>query len=235
MGDPVNIGLHIVLYGLVAATSPLALGATIVVLTSGRGRLNGTAFAIGVLLGQTLVIVVLAVIGSTWVPKGETQHQVLRGVFDLGFGIALLAAAWHLRQGETPWPRPPRPPGPRTVAIQARLARLSPATALGTGALLGIGGPKRFGITLLAAATVAAGNVSDQAEVLLTVAYVLIATVLVWVPVLLYLVFAERSTNWLRARQAWVRAHQQPLIFYPSLVLGVGLAVGGVVQLIGAG
>jgi cytochrome c biogenesis protein CcdA len=228
----VNLGLHIVLYGLVAATSPLALGATIVVLTSGRGRLNGTAFAIGVLLGQTLVIIVIAVVGSTWVPKGETQHEVLRGVFDLGFGIALLAAAWHLRRSGGPWPRPPRPPGPRTMAIQARLARLSPATALGTGALLGIGGPKRFGITLLAAATVAASNASGHTEVVLTIAYVLIATVLVWVPVLLYLVFADRSTDWLRARQAWVRAHEQPLVFYPSLVLGAGLVIGGLVQLI---
>ena len=227
-----NLGLHIVLYGLVAATSPLALGATIVVLTSGRGRLNGTAFAIGVLLGQTLVIIVIAVVGSTWVPKGETQHEVLRGVFDLGFGIALLAAAWHLRRSGGPWPRPPRPPGPRTMAIQARLARLSPATALGTGALLGIGGPKRFGITLLAAATVAASNASGHTEVVLTIAYVLIATVLVWVPVLLYLVFADRSTDWLRARQAWVRAHEQPLVFYPSLVLGAGLVISGLVQLI---
>jgi len=231
-GKHVNLGLHIVLYGLVAATSPLALGATIIVLTSGRGRLNGTAFAIGVLVGQTLVIAVLAVLGSTWMPKDETKHEVLRAVFDLGFGIALLAAAWHVRHGDAPWPRPPRPPGPRTTAIQARLARLSPGTALGTGALLGIGGPKRFGITLLAAATVAAGNVSNQTEVALTITYVLIATVLVWVPVLLYLVFAERSTDWLRARQAWVRAHEQPLIFYPSLVLGAGLVVGGLAQLI---
>jgi cytochrome c biogenesis protein CcdA len=229
----VNIGLHILLYGLVAATSPLALGATIVVLTSGRGRLNGTAFAIGVLVGQTFIIVVLARLGSTWVPEGEHQHEVLRGIFDLGFGIALLGAAWHLRHGDAPWPRPPRPPGPRTMAIQARLERLSPATALGTGALLGVGGPKRFGITLLAAATVAAGSVSGQTELVLTIAYILVATVLVWVPVLLYLVFAERSTDWLRQRQAWVRAHEQPLIFYPSLVLGAGLIVGGGVQLIG--
>jgi cytochrome c biogenesis protein CcdA len=231
----VNVGLHILLYGLVAATSPLALGTTIVVLTSGRGRLNGTAFAIGVLLGQTLVIVVLSLLGSAWVPQGENQHEVLRGVFDLGFGIALLGAAWHVRRGSAPWPRPPRPRGPRTAAIQARLERLSPATALGTGAVLGFGGPKRLGLTFLAAATLAAADASEQATLVLATAYILIATVLVWVPVLLYLVFAERSTDWLRQRQAWVREHEQPLIYYPSLVLGVGLVVGGVVQLIGAG
>jgi cytochrome c biogenesis protein CcdA len=231
----VNLGLHIVLYGLVAATSPLALGATIVVLTSGRGRLNGTAFAIGVLVGQTLVIVLLAVLGSTWVPKDESQHEVLRGIFDLGFGIALLTAAWHVRHGDAPWPRPPRPPGPRTAAIEARLARLSPGTALGTGAILGIGGPKRFGITFLAAATVAASDVSKEADVVLTVAYVLLATVLVWIPVLLYLVFAERSTDWLRNRQAWVRAHEGQLVFYPSVVLGAVLVIAGILQLASAG
>lgn len=121
------------------------------------------------------------------------------------------------------------------MAIQARLARLSPGTALGTGAALGIGGPKRFGITFLAAATVAASDASDEWSIVLAGVYVLIATALVWVPVLLYLVFAERSTDWLRDRQAWVRAHEGPLVFYPSVVLGAALVTAGIAQLIGAG
>jgi threonine/homoserine/homoserine lactone efflux protein len=223
----VNEVLRILLYGLVAATSPLALGATIVVLTSGRGRLNGTAFAIGVLVGQSLVIVLLLVLGSAWVPTDEGGHDVLRVVLDLGFGLALLAAAWHVRRAPLPHLRPSTP---RTDAIRARLQRLSPVTAVGTGALLGIGGPKRLGITLLAATTVAASDPSQQEKLTLAAVYVLIATSLVWAPVLLYLVFDHRATDWLRDRQAWIRANQQPLIFWPSLVLGVLLVVDGIVQ-----
>jgi cytochrome c biogenesis protein CcdA len=218
---------RIVLYGLVAATSPLALGATIVVLTSGRGRLNGTAFALGVLTGQTLVILLLLVLGSAWVPPDE-NHEVLRAVIDLAFGIALLGAAGVVHR--VPLPRAPRR-SPRTEAIRERLGRLNPATAFGTGALLGIGGPKRLGITFLAAASVAATDPAAHTKVFLAVLYVLLATVLVWAPVLLYIVFDHRATDWLRARQAWVRDHQQPLVLYPSLVLGVILVVSGIVQL----
>jgi threonine/homoserine/homoserine lactone efflux protein len=222
----VNPALHIVLYGLVAATSPLALGATIVVLTSGRGRLNGTAFAIGVLVGQTLVIALLALLGAAWVPAGDPA-TTFRAILDLLLGAALLVAGRHVLRLPAPVPHPP---GPRTAALQARLAGLGPASALGTGALLGIGGPKRLALTILAASTVAAADASRSAEVTLGIVYILLATVLAWAPVVLYLVLADRATDWLQRRQDWVRAHQRPIVGYSSFALGAILIVGGILQ-----
>ncbi len=221
-----NPAVHIVLYGLVAATSPLALGATIIVLTSGRGRLNGTAFAIGVLIGQTFVVVLLAVLGAAWVPAGDSA-TTFRSVLDLLLGTALLVGGRRVLRLPAPVPHAP---GPRTAALQARLEGLGPVSALGTGTLLGIGGPKRLGLALLAASTVAAADASRNAELTLAVMYILLATVLVWAPVALYLVLADRATDWLQRRQDWVRAHQRPIVGYSSFTLGAILIVGGILQ-----
>jgi threonine/homoserine/homoserine lactone efflux protein len=226
----VNPAVHIVLYGLVAATSPLALGATIVVLTSGRGRLNGTAFAIGVLIGQTFVVVLLALVGAAWVPAGDAA-TTFRAVLDLLLGTALFVAGRRVLRLPAPVPHPP---GPRTAALHARLERLGPVSALGTGTLLGIGGPKRLGLTILAASTVAAADASHSADITLTATYILLATVLVWAPVVLYLVLADRATDWLQRRQDWVRAHQRPIVGFSSFGLGAILIVGGILQAAGA-
>ena len=89
------------------------------------------------------------------------------------------------------------------------------------GAALGIGGPKRLGITILVAATVSASGWSDELRVTVAVAYVVVATVLVWVPVLLALVFGHRTAEWMENVQAWLVAHREPLTFYPLTVLGI--------------
>ena len=230
-----STALHILLYGLVAATSPLALGATLVVLRSGHGRLNGLAFAIGVLIGQAAVFLILLALGSAWVPGGSDAHTVTRGLFDLGFGVALLVAAWQVRRRPARPPRPPGVRGRRTAALQAHLARLGPIAALGAGALLGVGGPKRLGITFLAASDTALADFSTTGTAALMVAYVLVATVLVWAPVLAYLLFADRAADWLERRQTWLHDHERAIIFDSSLVLGMLLVIGGVVQLLAAG
>jgi hypothetical protein len=61
---------------------------------------------------------------------------------------------------------------------------------------------------------------------------VLVATVLVWVPVTLYVVFGTRATEWIAGAQAWVSVHQQPLTFYPSLVVGTALVVDALFRLL---
>lgn len=229
-----NTGVHVFLYGLVAATSPLALGATLVVLRSGHGRLNGAAFAIGVLAGQSLVCLLLFELGTTWVPTGGADHERLRGIIDLGFGIALLVAAWYFGRRAS-FPRALAAPSPRASAWRTRLERVGPVTALWTGALLGFGGPKRLGVTFLATTAVAAADLSATQTITRMVVYVLLATVLVWAPVLAYLVLADRATEWLERRQQWIREHERQIVLYPSLVLGVVLIISGVVELAGAG
>jgi hypothetical protein len=168
-------------------------------------------------------------IGTLSVPHRDQQHPALEALFAIAFGGALLVAAVWVRRGRM---RPPRlEPNPRTEAVRKRLSTLRPLTALGAGVVLGIGGPKRLGVTLVATGAITTAGVNGVHEAGLTVLYVLVATVLVWIPVLLYVVFGHRAAEWLTGAQRWIARHKDPLTFYPSAVLGVGLLVAGIVQL----
>ena len=68
----------------------------------------------------------------------------------------------------------------------------------------------------------------------LALLYVAVATVLVWVPVLLYVGFGQRATAWLENGQRWIGQHKTPLTFYPSAMLGTVLVLDGVVHMLRA-
>ena len=129
--------------------------------------------------------------------------------------------------------RPAHHLGPRAEAFRTRLGNLRPLTALGTGAALGIGGPKRISVTLAASAAIAAAGVDGAGAVGLAVLYVAVATVLAWLPVLLYVVLGRRTTDWLTEVEQWIGRHKVPLTFYPSAVLGALLVVDGIARLAG--
>jgi hypothetical protein len=117
--------------------------------------------------------------------------------------------------------------------LRDRLGRLRPLSALGVGTALGIGGPKRITITLVASATIAASGLSHPDEWGLGILYVAVATILVWAPVGLYVVWGSRAADWLASAARWIATHKTPLTFYPSAVLGLGLVIDGVLQLVG--
>ena len=95
--------------------------------------------------------------------------------------------------------------------------------------LLGIGGPKRLGITIICAGTITAAALSRSEDLALGTLYVLLGTALVWVPVALYVVFGNRATDWMNQAQAWAQAHQEPLTFYPMVVVGIALVGDAVI------
>ncbi|HXY90842.1 MAG TPA: GAP family protein [Acidimicrobiia bacterium] len=226
-----DVTVRIVLYALVAATSPLALGATLAVLRSDRPRINGVVFTVGFLVGQAAVFLLAFALGDAAIGQPRQTHATLERVLELVVGVGLLVAAAHVRPRRLE-PRPHRQLGPRTKAMLTRLSRLSPGAALASGSALGIGGPKRLGITLVAAAAVSAAALGRVEEFSLLVVYVLVGTVLVWAPVTLFVVFGTRATEWIAGAQAWVSDHQAPLTFYPALVVGLGLTLDGLFQIV---
>jgi len=214
----------------VAATSPLALASVLVVLTGARARLKGAALAIGFVAGQAAFFLLMFAVGTASSPDGE-NHPTVVAIIEIAFGSALLLTAAYVRRHRSD-PAQARGPNPRTEAIRSRLANLRPLTALGTGAALGIGGPKRIGVTLVVTAAIAAADLGGAGALGLAVLYVAVATIVVWVPVLLYIVLGPRAAEWLANGQRWGGQHKEPLTFYPSAVLGTVLVVDGIVQLV---
>jgi hypothetical protein len=168
-------------------------------------------------------------IGAASSPDRDNHPGVVDSI-EIAFGIALLLTAAYVRSHRRDLAA--RGPSPRTEAIRSRLANLRPSTALGTGAALGIGGPKRIGVTIVVSAAIAAAGLGSAEALGLAVLYVAVATILVWVPVLLYIALGPRATEWLANGQRWIGQHKEPLTFYPSAVLGTVLVVDGVVHLV---
>ena len=219
---------RVLVFALVAAASPVALLATVAVLTSRRGRTNGSLYLVGFLLGQSIAFVVALLIGSA-ATLNRDGNEELAAALELAFGVGLLVLAWPQRHPRAE----PDPAGPNRVkAMLARLHRLRPSTAFSVGLLLGVGGVKRLTITLVAGATVGIAGLTPVEDVLLGVLYVLVAAVLVWVPVGVYLLAGERAAVWLDAAQGWLTANQRRITFVSTLLFGFLLTTDALVRLV---
>jgi threonine/homoserine/homoserine lactone efflux protein len=223
-----NAALQLIPYALVASLSPVGFAATAAVIRS--GRLKALGFAIGFVSGQLLACSILVALGGAVVPEHEVEHPRFAGLLELGFGLVLLAFAARLR-------RPPpaeRHPGGRSRSEAAieRLRHLHVLTSLVAGLLLGIGGPKRLVLTVLAAASITAAGVGASAQVGLVVWYGTIATVLVWAPVLAFVILGERAVSALDAAQEWLKRHQRRVVFVALVIIGLLLVADGIAALV---
>jgi hypothetical protein len=220
--------LRILVFGLIAAASPLAFASTLVVLRSRRARLTGAIFAGAFLLGEIIVMIVLLAVGSIGSP-GSGSRDTAASVLELVFGVLLLLVAIRVRKGAAV--AEPGRTG-RTEALLARLSRITPAAAFWAGGLLGVGGPRRLTIAIVTAATVSAAGLSGRETVAVVTLYVIVASLLVSAPVALYLVTGQRARVWLTTAETWLTASQRTFATVTLLVFGGILAVDSLVQLL---
>jgi hypothetical protein len=221
--------LRIALYALIAGTSPLALLSTLAILGSRRGRAIGCVFGAGFLLGQSAALLAAHFVGSAVTTRREGGYETVTGAVEVALGGLLLAFAWRARR----LPEPKEDTGEsRANALLTRLGRLKPVTALSIGALLGVGGVKRLTITILAGTTIATAGLASVEEVGLGVLYVLIASLLVWLPVAVYLVVGRRADDWMAGAEEWLAANERRVTFLLTFVFGLLLAGDGLIRLL---
>jgi len=222
-----SAALQLIPYALVASLSPVGFAATAAVMQS--GRFKALVFAIGFVAGQLLTCATLVALGAAVVPQHDAKHPRLAGLLELALGLALLAFAARLKRR----PLPVRQLGgtSRTEAALERLRHLHVLTSLLAGLLLGIGGPKRLVLTILASASITAAGVASSKQGALVVWYVALATMLVWAPVAAFVLLGERAAVKLEAGQDWVKRHQRPVTLYALVIIGLFLLVEGIVTL----
>jgi Sap, sulfolipid-1-addressing protein len=211
---------HLIPYALIAALSPLGFAATLAVMRTGRVRAFG--FGVGVVLGQLFACSVLVVVGGASIPSRETAHPTFEGALELALGITLLclAVATYFRPSSS---RPSAGPGGRANELLERLGHVRALTVLFAGVLLGIGGPKRLVLTALASASISASGVTGSNEAALVVWYSALATVLVWLPVLGYLLLGTRAVTRLDRALEWLTRHRRPMTVGALLVIALVL------------
>ena len=215
--------LQVLLYAVLAGLSPLAFAATIAVMQSGRPK--ALAFGIGFVVAQLLTCCLFFGVDVAASGPSRKNFPGVQAVLALALAVALVWLARRVRQrgvtmGETR--------SPRTARVLDRLRRLRMFTTLGAGFVLGLGVPKRLVLAALTVTAITTSGIRSSGQVVLVVVYVAVATVLVWGPVILFVVFGDRSVALMQRGQAEVVRRQPEVTVYALLLLAALLTADAV-------
>jgi Sap, sulfolipid-1-addressing protein len=210
----IHASIQLLLYALLAGFSALAFAATIAVMQS--GRLKTLGFGTGFVIGQLLTCSLFVILGIVVTGASKRPHSALLATLELLLALLLIAVALRLRRAP---PVVTEGSSERTQAVVERLGRMRFLTTSIAGFLLGIGGPKRLLLTALAATAITSASVRDVGEAALVVWYCAVATVLVWGPVIVYVLLGERAVGIMTRAQQQLARRQPGVKVYAVLVV----------------
>jgi hypothetical protein len=202
---------------LLASLSPTALLVAAVYLGSARPRLIAAFYLAGAVVMSLVMGAVLLVVLRSVGLNHPDQHAPRYGL-RLGLGILLLAAGIVVAL------RPPRTPDPAKAQqgiVSKMIANPTPLSAFLVGLL--IFAP---GVTFLAALQAIATSSADaELTAVALIVVVVINVLLVWLPIVLYLVAPALTGRYLTAFNGWLRAHSKAILTSVLVVAG-GIMVG---------
>ncbi|WP_067457557.1 GAP family protein [Actinomadura macra] len=206
------------------AISPIPIIAVIALLLTPRARDAALGFlagwTVGIVAATTLLVVIANVIGMNS-DTGEPKSPVSWIVLLLGVLVLTIAAReWTSR---------------RTGRhdVPGLLDDLSPVKAAQRGLLLSIINPTNALMFVAAGIVVSQGLLSIGEEVVAVAVFSILAACGVAVPVIVYLVDAERWRPRLDALRAWLEPNSRTVVSVLLLVIGVvllGQGIGGLID-----
>lgn len=208
------------------AVSPLPIVAMILVLATPRGRANGSLFGIGWLAGLSILGTVVLLLAGPADPSDDGVPAAWTGWLKLLLGVGALLLAARQWRG-----RPAQGAAPEMPKWMAGLDKLEPGGALGLGALLSGVNPKNAGLTIAAAATIAGAGLAGGEQAVTLAVFVLIGSVGVLAPLIVYLVAGESAARTLDAWKTWSADHNAAIMAVLFLVFGFKLVGDGIAVL----
>jgi threonine/homoserine/homoserine lactone efflux protein len=207
------------------AVSPLPIVAVVLMLVTPRGRVNGPAFVAGWCLGLAILgAIVLSVAGGADSTSSSGPATWVSVVL-LIVGLLLLALAvrqWRTRPAAGEDPPPPKWMG----AIDT----FTPVKSLGAGALFSSLNPKNLLLAVAGAAEIADTGISAGSEAVAWAIFVVIASLGVAAPVVLYFALGTRSQEILENLKTWLAHNNATIMSVLFLIIGfkvVGEAISG--------
>jgi threonine/homoserine/homoserine lactone efflux protein len=212
--------------GVGVALSPIPIVAVVLMLATPRARSNGPAFLLGWIAGLTIVGAIVLLVSGGADATGDDGPATWVGVLKLVLGALLLALALKQWRGR---PRgdeaPPLPKWMQTIDA------FQPPKALAMGALLSGVNPKNLLLTVAAATAIAQTGVGGGRQAIALAIFIVVGSLGVGAPVVIYFALGERSQELLDELKAWMIAHNAAIMAAILLVLGAKLIGDGLAGL----
>jgi hypothetical protein len=220
------------------ALSPVPIIAVVLMLTSGRAKVNGPAFVLGWLAGLIVVgAIVLSVCGGAGASSSGGPATWVSWV-KLVLGVLLLAVSARQFRG--------RPRGGATAGDRAgdragatagnrggdsaglpgwmgKIETIRPAGAAGLAMVLAGVNPKNLLLAVGGAAAIAQTGISGGEQAIAYLVFALAGTLGVGIPVGIYLAMGERATRLLAGLKDWMGRNNAVIMSVLCLIIGVKL------------
>lgn len=217
MGEAIGSSLPM---AVAIAVSPLAVVASVLMLTSRRAAANGLAFLVGWLAALAAIgIIVLAVAGSTGVHLPGKQ-ATWASWLDIALGVLLL---WE--GGREFQHRPRGDEQPKMPKWMARLEHTTPPAAASAGALLGGVNPKNLLLAIAGAAAIAQTGIAAGQQAAAYIVFAVVGTAGVAIPPIIYVATGARAQRLLAGLKGWM-SHNNAVILSVLCLLVAAKLIG---------
>jgi threonine/homoserine/homoserine lactone efflux protein len=200
------------------AISPLPIVAVVLMLVTPRGRSNGPLFVLGWCVGLGIVgAIVLSVAGGAGASIDNGPATWVDVLF-LILGLLLIGVAVRQWRG-----RPHGDEEPPTPTWMGALDQFTPLKAGGAGVVLSALNPKNLLLAVAGATAIAQTGIPAGQQALSYLIFVVIASIGVAAPVVIYFAMGERSQDLLADLETWLAHNNAVIMAVLMLVIGVKL------------
>jgi threonine/homoserine/homoserine lactone efflux protein len=212
------------------AVSPIPIIAMVLMLTSTKARTNGPAFIAGWLLGLGIIgAIVLTVAGQTGAGStGEGPAPTWESWLKIALGVLLLWDAVAEFQA-----RPRGEEQPKMPKWMATVDKTTPVVAIGLGALLSGLNPKNLLLAIAGATSIAQTGISGVQQAFAYVVFVLIGTLGIATPAVIYFTMKKRSEKLLADLRTWMARNNAVILSVLCLIIAAKLIGDGISALAG--
>ena len=213
-------------YALGAAVSVIPIIAIILMLVTPKAKTNGTAFAVGYVLGFALIgtiVLVLAGGNNYSSSSGPTQTA---SIIKLALGLLLLVAAGRQWRG-----RPKAGEQPKMPKWMGTIDSFTAAKALAIGVLLSAVNPKNLAMSVATALSIAQASIPAGQQAAVLIIYIALGASTVLAPVAVYLAMGDRAARILGGWRTWLAENNTVVTALLLLVFAVVLIGKGITGL----
>ncbi|WP_336707319.1 GAP family protein [Oerskovia sp. USHLN155] len=222
MGPAVGQSLPIAVGVLI---SPMPIVAVVLMLVSRKAKANGFSFLLGWIVGiAALGSVVLLVAGAA--TPDAAGPPAWASVVKIVLGVLLLLLAFSQWRG-----RPREAVSPQTPRWMSAIDAFTPVKAFGLAVLLGAVNPKNLLLVVSGAAAIAAATSQTSEQLGALAVFVVVASLGVAAPVVIYLAMGSRAATMLDGLKTWMIQNNAVIMAVLLLVLGAKMIGDGITAL----